>query len=374
MPARAEHTANMLKVALGKRSYDIHIGAGLMPTIAGLESAWLAAEKIAVITDENVAELHLKSLLHALGRADVHVIVLPAGEASKSFAVLETVLEDLLEAGFSRSDTLIAFGGGVIGDLTGLVAALLKRGCAFVQIPTTLLAQVDSSVGGKTAINTKAGKNMVGSFYQPASVIIDTDILSTLDNRQMKAGYAEILKYGLIDKPDFFNWLETHGERVIDGEATALRHAITTSCAAKADIVARDERESGERALLNLGHTFAHALEAAGGYDGRILHGEAVSAGLLMAYEFSQCLGLCPGQDVKRVRKHIELMAMPTQKTLLANLKTPAQDLLSFMSRDKKNTGSKITMILARGIGKSFLAPDIDKDRLYQYLQDKTGR
>lgn len=362
-----------LTLDLGPRSYDILTGPGLLGRLSELLLPDILAGRIAVITDETVARLHLDTLNKGLGRAPETSIIVRPGETSKCFNTLESVLDELLQAGFSRSDTLIAFGGGVVGDLTGFAASVLKRGCRFVQIPTTLLAQVDSSVGGKTAINTKAGKNLVGAFYQPAQVIIDTDVLATLEPRQMRAGYAEVLKYGLIDKPDFFDWLETHAQDILSHAPEALTNAITTSCAAKAAIVARDEREHGERALLNLGHTFAHALEAAAGYDGRILHGEAVSAGMLMAFEYSQLLGLCPGQDVSRVRAHVERMDMPTPESLVDLLEVDATELVEFMRRDKKNTGTEMTMILTRGIGKSFIARDVNTDTLFQYLKGKTG-
>ncbi len=363
----------ILNLDLGERSYDIVTGAGLLGQLSQFLLPVIRAHRLAVITDKTVAALHMETLVKGLEREPDQTIILEPGEASKSFKTLQVVLDTLLAAGFSRTDTLIAFGGGVVGDLTGFAAAVLKRGCSFVQIPTTLLAQVDSSVGGKTAINTLAGKNLVGAFYQPRQVLIDTDVLQTLEARQMRAGYAEVLKYGLIDKSEFFDWLEIQGRDVIALDASALTKAITTSCAAKAGIVARDEREHGERALLNLGHTFAHALEGVAGYDGRVLHGEAVSAGMLMAFEFSRELGLCPGQDVHRVRAHLERTAMPTPERVLSGLKTDAKTLLEFMRRDKKNTGADMNLILTRGIGKSFIAPNVEPDRIYQYLEMIVG-
>ncbi len=362
-----------LNVDLGTRSYPIHIGSGLLTRAQSLAAPHLQGQKIAIITDETVAGLHLAALLNALEGLEVETIILPPGEGTKSFAVFEDVLAQLLDANFSRSDTLIAFGGGVIGDLTGFVASVLKRGCNFIQIPTTLLAQVDSSVGGKTAINMPAGKNLVGSFYQPKMVLIDTDVLCTLPPRQMKAGYAEVLKYGLINDTDFFGWLEKEGANVIAGQADALAHAISISCAAKAAIVREDEREHGVRALLNLGHTFAHALEGCAGYDGSVLHGEAVSAGMLMALEFSHKSGLCAGQDVQRLRAHLKRLEMPTFDDLPAKSTADPRALFSYMQRDKKNDGAAINLILARGIGQAFVAPNVEQANLQLFLEQAAG-
>jgi len=362
-----------LNVDLGARSYPIHIGTGLLEQAGGLIAPHLQGSKVAIVTDETVAKLHLEALRTALAGLDIEVIILPPGEGTKSFAVLEDVLATLLDANFSRSDTLIAFGGGVIGDLTGFAASVLKRGCNFIQIPTTLLAQVDSSVGGKTAINVPAGKNLVGSFYQPKMVLIDTDVLSTLPARQMKAGYAEVLKYGLINDLDFFNWLEKEGAHVIAGKPEALAHAISTSCAAKAAIVRQDEREHGVRALLNFGHTFAHALEGCAGYDGSVLHGEAVSAGMLMAFEFSRKSGLCKGQDVERLRGHLKRLEMPTFDDLPANATADRGALFSYMQRDKKNKGAAMNLVLARGIGQAFIAPNVEHTNLQLFLE-QAGR
>lgn len=363
----------IIQVDLGARSYPIHIGSGLMRRSAEFVRPHLQGEKIAIITDETVAGLHLPALLTALEGHDITTIILPPGETTKSFGQLEAVLAKLLGANFSRADTLIAFGGGVIGDLTGFVASVLKRGCNFIQIPTTLLAQVDSSVGGKTAINVPAGKNSVGSFYQPKMVLIDTDVLATLSERQMKAGYAEVLKYGLINDTDFFDWLEGEGADVIAGKPDALAHAIATSCAAKAAIVKEDEREHGVRALLNLGHTFAHALEGCAGYDGSVLHGEAVSVGMLMAFEFSNKLGLCAGQDVQRLRAHLERLEMLTFDDLPAKTTSDPRALFAYMQRDKKNDGAAMNLILARGIGQAFVAPNVEQANLQLFLEQAIG-
>ncbi len=363
------NNSETLHVDLGARAYPIRIGAGVLADANRLLEPHISGGRIAIITDETVADLHLKALLTGLGADDIKVIILPPGEGTKSFAVLQDVLDTLLKINFSRDDTLIALGGGVIGDLTGFVAAILKRGCRFVQIPTTLLAQVDSSVGGKTAINTPAGKNLVGSFYQPKCVLIGTDVLATLDARQMRAGYAEVLKYALINDPAFFDWLEENAGDLLAGDQAALRKAILTSCTAKADIVKRDERERGERALLNLGHSFAHALEAKAGYDGTLLHGEAVSAGMLMAFEYAQGLGLCPGQDVQRLRAHLHKLGMPTLSDLPAPLTHDPEQLFAYMGQDKKNTKTHMKLILTHGIGKAFIEPKADQTSLLNYLQ-----
>lgn len=363
------NSVETLTVDLGDRSYPVHIGSGLFMDAKKLLKPHIGRGRIAVITDETVASLHLQNLLQNIGRENVETIILPPGEGTKSFSVLQDVLDTLLKANFSRDDTLIAFGGGVIGDLTGFVASVLKRGCRFIQIPTTLLAQVDSSVGGKTAINTSEGKNLVGSFYQPKCVLIDTDILSTLDPRQMRAGYAEVLKYALINDPEFFGWLEDNAGALLNQDQACLRKAILTSCTAKADIVKRDEREHGERALLNLGHSFAHALEAKVGYDGTLLHGEAVSAGMLMAFEYAQILGLCSGQDVGRLRQHLQANSMSILNDLAAAIKVDPEELFAFMGRDKKNTEANMKLVLTRGIGAAFIEPCADQASVLEYLQ-----
>lgn len=358
-----------ITVDLAQRSYPIHIGRNLLAEAGDLLSQYIGTGRTTIITDETVANLHLTALKSSLGDEQIEVIILPPGEGTKSFEVLQNVLDQLLRANFTREDTLVAFGGGVIGDLTGFVASVLKRGCQFVQIPTTLLAQVDSSVGGKTAINTPAGKNLVGQFYQPKCVLIDTDVLGTLDPRQMRAGYAEVLKYALINDPEFFGWLDVNAGAILTHDETALRTAIASSCAAKAAIVKRDEFENGERALLNLGHTFAHALEARAGYSGSLLHGEAVSAGMLMAFEYSQKLDLCAHEDVEQLRGHLTKHKLPMLPDLPTSLKADPGALLAFMGRDKKNTGTDINLILTRGIGKAFVHCAADKTSLLNYLQ-----
>lgn len=367
-----------VRVDLGARSYDITIGPGELTQLGARLRAVTTSDRVAVVTDENVHALHGPAIAEALSDFRTHMIIRPAGEAQKSMAGLDAVLGSLFRAGFDRSDTVLAFGGGVIGDLSGFAASVYKRGATFVQVPTTLLAQVDSSVGGKTAINNTYGKNLVGAFYQPRLVLIDTDLLSTLPDRQVKAGYAEVLKYGLIDRPDFFETLDSGrdtghngglGERVLALDPHALREAIGVSCSAKAAVVAQDEREGGRRALLNLGHTFAHALELTAGYDGDLLHGEAVSAGMDMAFEFSVRLGLCPPEHAARVHDHLSRLSMPARRDMGRFLTDP-EALLGHMRQDKKNEGGRITLILARGIGQSFIEKSVPESDLLDYLKD----
>jgi 3-dehydroquinate synthase len=313
-----------------------------------------------------VARLHLTRLRAALDGSGIahQSVILPPGEHTKDFSFLQKLTGDLLEIGIERSTVLIAFGGGVIGDLAGFAAAVLLRGIDFVQVPTTLLAQVDSSVGGKTAIDMPQGKNLVGAFHQPRLVLADVDLLKTLPKREVLAGYAEVVKYGLINDPAFFEWLETNGEAVVRIDAAAARQAVATSCRAKAAVVAADEREQGDRALLNLGHTFAHALETETGYGPDLLHGEAVAVGTALAFDLSARLGLCPAADAARVRRHLRAVGLPGA---LGDIKTPGGQrrwnvgaLLAHMGRDKKVRDGKVTFILARGIGRAFQAPGID--------------
>jgi len=351
-----------LRVDLADRSYDILVGDDLLSQAGQHIAPVLRHKRAFIVTDETVAGLHLTTLERALDNAGIafEAVVLPPGEQTKDFSHLESLSERLLEMRVERNSTLIALGGGVIGDLTGFAATVLLRGIEFVQIPTTLLAQVDSSVGGKTGINTRQGKNLVGSFHQPRLVLADTGVLSTLPRRQLLAGYAEIAKYGLIGDPEFFAWLEGHGSAVIDGDPAARRHAVLTSCAAKAAIVAADEREHGARALLNLGHTFAHALEAEVGYGGELLHGEAVAIGMVMAFELSARLNLCPSEDAARARRHLAAIGLPTGLDTQNGRFWNAATLVDHMSRDKKVTGGRITFVLARGIGQAFLSDEVE--------------
>ncbi len=353
------------------RTYDIVIGQGVLAQAGEYLAPLLASKKICIVTDETVAKLYLVHLMKTLEEAGFKAcppIILPAGEQTKNFEQLQSIVEKCLSYKLDRHSTLIALGGGVIGDITGLAAALLMRGIGFVQVPTTLLSQVDSSVGGKTGINTGAGKNLVGAFYQPKTVLIDTEALKTLPPRELKAGYAEVLKYALINDPAFFNWLEQHGKSVLEGDAAAQKYAIDASCRAKAAIVEEDETEEKDvRALLNFGHSFGHALEALGGYDGRLLHGEAVGIGCLLAFEFSQDMGLCSGHDVDRLRLHLlktGLMAQPP-------FKVTAQDVLNAMRGDKKNKDGHITLILTKGIGQAFVSRHASETELFTFLKKK---
>lgn len=351
-----------LRVELGERSYDIVVADGLIDA-AGAHLAPLAgAAPLLVVTDETVAGLHLGRLEASLDAAglDHRRFVLPDGEATKSFAQLQRLVEGILETGPERSSVVVALGGGVVGDIAGLAASLVLRGLGFVQIPTTLLAQVDSAVGGKTAINTPHGKNLVGAFYQPGLVLSDTGTLDTLPRRERLAGYAEIVKYGLIDDRSFFEWLEAEGRAVIDGEGEARAYAVRKSCAAKAAIVGADETEQGARALLNLGHTFGHALEARARYDGALLHGEAVAVGLVLAFALSAELGLCPVEDAARVRRHLRAVGLPVAIADLGADFGTAQDVLAAMKRDKKVRAGRLNFILARGIGEAFIASGVD--------------
>ena len=350
-----------LRVELGDRSYDIRVGRGLLREAGALIRAVAPAPRAFVVTDRTVAKLHLPTLEDSLRAAgfDVATFALPPGEASKDFAHLEQVIDAMLAARCERSTSVLALGGGVVGDIAGFAASILLRGVPFVQIPTTLLAQVDSSVGGKTAIDTRHGKNLVGSFYQPRLVVADVATLATLPEREMRAGYAEVVKTALLGDADFFVWLETHGAAVIGGDADALAHAVRTSCAAKARIVAADERESGPRALLNLGHTFAHALEKEAGYDGSLLHGEAVSIGLLMAFALSVRLGLAPPADAERLRRHLRGLGMPLSPPPLLGRRWDAARLLTHMASDKKVSDGRVTFVLATRIGAATLRADV---------------
>lgn len=365
---KTSSTPDPLRVELGARSYPIHIGSGLLAQIGDLINDFAPSRRLVIVTDETVYNLYGKKLEAALLDYTTHMIVRPAGEAQKSLEGLETVLEAMFKAGLDRSDLLLAFGGGVIGDLAGFAASVYKRGLPFVQIPTTLLAQVDSSVGGKTAINNRFGKNLVGAFYQPKAVIADTDLLSTLPLRELKAGYAEVLKYGLLGDRAFFDWLDKEGgERLLALDSEALSKAVRISCQTKARIVAADERESGQRALLNLGHSFAHALELDAGYDGDLLHGEAVSAGMEMAFAFSVRNGYCSDNEISKLSKHLAKLDMPRIATLGERLADPAK-LTRFMGQDKKNEDGKITLILAHAIGEAFVQKAVSDNDVRTFL------
>ncbi|MFQ5785573.1 MAG: 3-dehydroquinate synthase [Alphaproteobacteria bacterium] len=360
-----------LRVALDARGYDIVVGEGLIADAASHLAPVLDSRRVGVVSDETVAALHLPALRRALsdGGIEHHESVVPAGEASKDFHHLEALVDDLLEARIERGDTIIALGGGVVGDLAGFAASILRRGVAVVQIPTTLLAQVDSSVGGKTGIDTRHGKNLVGSFHQPRLVLADLAALDTLPTRELRAGYAEVVKYGAIDDPAFFAWLETHGAAVCAGDRAARQHAVLTSCAAKARIVAEDERESGARALLNLGHTFAHALEVEAGYGAALRHGEAVAIGLALAFDLSVRLDLCPEDDALRLRRHLAAIGLPTDPGAVVAGDAAAR-LVDHMAQDKKVRDGRIAFVLARGIGRAFLSREVAPETIRTLLED----
>jgi len=363
--------ARVLRVELGTRGYDIHIGSGLIAG-AGAHLAPLAKGRpVVVVTDESVARLHLSALEQSLGAAGLkhRAVILPPGEGTKDFAHFAGLCEEILALGIERQTLLVALGGGVVGDITGLAAASLLRGIAYVHIPTTLLAQVDSSVGGKTAINSVHGKNLVGAFHQPALVLADVTALATLPRRELLSGYAEVVKYGLIRDRDFFEWLEHDGPKVLAGDHAALIRAVADSCAHKAAIVAADERESGERQLLNFGHTFGHALEAETGFGpDLLLHGEAVAAGMALAFDFSVQLGHATAQTAERVRRHLAGAGLPTGLGALARERPDPDRLLQHMRHDKKVSGGRLTFILAREIGEAFVARDVPDAAVRDFL------
>lgn len=363
-------------VALGSRSYDVEIGAGLVAQAGAAIVSRFGKVKCGIVTDENVAAHHLQKLEASLAAAGLKAssIVLPAGEATKSFAQLGPLSERLLEMELERGDLVVPFGGGVIGDLAGFAAGILRRGVRFVQIPTSLLAQVDSSVGGKTGINTPQGKNLIGVFHQPSLVLADTDLLRTLDPREMRAGYAEVAKYGLLGDMTFFEWLEDNWRGVFDFEPAFLTRAIETSVAAKAAIVARDEFETGDRALLNLGHTFGHALEAWTGYSSRLLHGEGVAIGMCLAFRLSEELGLIPLGTAERVTHHLNDVGLPTRIGQIAGPRPEPSDLMRLMAQDKKVRAGRLTFILVRGIGEAFVSRDVSEENLMSFLLREVRR
>jgi len=366
-----------LTLDLAERSYDIVVGPGLLAQL-GERVRGFGRRRAFVITDKTVAGLWLIPAMESLRKAGIEAssVVVPAGEESKSVAQLTRVLDALLTAKAERSSLVIALGGGVVGDLAGFAAAVLLRGVDFIQVPTTLLAQVDSSVGGKTGINVTQGKNLIGAFHQPLLVLADTDTLSTLADREVKAGYAEVAKYGLIDDAPFWEWLEEGGGAgVLGGDAQARRHAILTSCAAKSRVVGGDEREreGGSRALLNLGHTFAHALEAEGGYGGPLLHGEAVGVGLVLAFELSVELGHCARADAERVRAHLAALGLAVAPPRINGRPMQAERLLAHMASDKKVKDGAVTFVLARGIGQTFQSRDVPPDAVLTVLRRAVG-
>ncbi len=364
-------TSETISVSLGARAYQVIVGVNALGEGIHHMRALMKRARSFIVSDETVAFHHMPALQAALATAGIEAdyLVLPPGEGTKNFAHLEQVCRAMLAARIERGDMVIALGGGVIGDLVGLASGLVRRGVDYVQIPTTLLAQVDSSVGGKTAINVPEGKNLVGLFHQPRLVIADTGLLTTLSERHMKAGYAEVVKYGLINDAAFFNWLSHEGAKLLKGDMAALTRAVAHSVRAKAKIVERDETETGDRALLNLGHTFGHALEAATGFSDRLLHGEGVAIGMKLAFELSVALGVCDGQTPQRVSNHLICMGLPVQISDITGPRPSTDELLLHMAQDKKVEAGKLTFIVARGIGEAFIAKDVDIALVRQVLE-----
>ncbi|KIC11424.1 3-dehydroquinate synthase [Leisingera sp. ANG-M1] len=358
-------------VPLGERAYDVVIGPGLLAQAGARIKPLLKRPQVAVLTDETVAEKHLEALRTGLASAGIgmEALALPPGEATKGWPQFTRSVEWLLEQKVERGDVVVAFGGGVIGDLAGFAAAVLRRGVRFVQIPTSLLAQVDSSVGGKTGINAPQGKNLIGAFHQPSLVLADTSVLETLTARDFLSGYGEVVKYGLLGDAEFFAWLEEHGPALASGDVAARVEAVARSVQMKADIVVRDETEQGDRALLNLGHTFCHALEAATGYSDRLLHGEGVAIGCALAFELSAKLGLCSQEDPSRVRAHLKAMNMKTDLADIPGDLPGAETLLELMGQDKKVVAGQLRFILARGIGEAFVTGDVPSEAVLEVLR-----
>ena len=369
-----------VRVALGDRGYDIVIGRELIASLGTRLSALRPGAKVAIMTDENVARVALDPVEAALAAGAIASsrVIVPAGEGAKSFRIFEQACEQVIAARIERGDLILALGGGVIGDLAGFVASVVRRGLDYVQVPTTLLAQVDSSVGGKTAINSAHGKNLIGAFHQPVLVVADTATLDTLPAREFRAGYAEVVKYGLLGDAAFFSWLETNWREVFNGGKSsgsfAREQAIAVCCRAKAAIVARDERETGDRQLLNLGHTFGHALEAATGFSGRLLHGEAVAAGMGLAFEFSAQRGLLPAADAARAIRHLAEVGLPTGPKDIPGELPPVDRLMDLMAQDKKIKRGMPTFILVRGIGAAFVDTGVDARDVRAFLDEKLAK
>lgn len=364
-------------VGLGARAYDIVIGEAVLDSAGALLAPMLKRPRTVIITDENVYAAQGPRLESSLKRAGVsfETIKLAPGEQTKSLASLEALLDRLLDLAIDRQDMVFAFGGGVVGDLVGFASAILKRGCRFAQIPTSLLAQVDSSVGGKTGVNARQGKNLIGAFHQPDIVLADVGILETLPRREFAAGFAEIAKYGALGDAEFFAWLEANAKAVFDGDAAARIHAVKRSCEMKAAIVAADEREAGERALLNLGHTFGHALEAGLGYSSALLHGEAVAAGMGLAFDFSVRQGVCPPAEAGRVKSLLKSVGLPAAiADIPAATGLTAERLLQLMRQDKKVSAGALTLILARGVGAAYIVNDAPADEILAFLEEQTSR
>lgn len=363
-----------VKVSLDQRGYEVVVGERILAKAGSMMAPLLPSPRVLIVSDEAVARLCLHRLTNSLEEAGIRsrTILVKPGEGSKSFTSFEAVMEQLLAEKPDRKTTLVALGGGVVGDLTGFAASVLLRGVPFVQIPTTLLSQVDSSVGGKTAINSKFGKNLIGSFYQPRLVIADVATLKTLPERELKAGYAEVVKYGLLGDADFFAWLEKNGAALLAGDAAIQAEAVAKSCAAKAAIVAADETEQGQRALLNLGHTFGHALEAETGFGEALLHGEAVAIGMILAFELSVKMGLCPAEDLARVKAHYAACGL-MDSPLLARREWDIHAMMEHFTRDKKASDGKMTFVLVRGIGKAFVTQEVNAQDVLDVLAKACG-
>jgi 3-dehydroquinate synthase len=377
MTAPVRNKPAIVEVTLGARSYGILIGRGLIASLGAHIAALRPGAQTFIVTDENVARRHLAAAEAALAHAGVATshFVVPAGEGSKSYGIFEQVCEAIIASRIERGDVVVALGGGVIGDLAGFAAAVVRRGLDYVQVPTTLLAQVDSSVGGKTAINSAHGKNLIGAFHQPILVVADTALLDTLPEREFRAGYAEVAKYGLFGDAAFFSWLEANWRKVFAGGnssgSLAREHAIAVSCRAKAEIVARDERETGERQLLNFGHTFGHALEAACGFSDRLLHGEAVAAGIGLAFAFSARRGLLPKAEAERAIGHLRQVGLPTGPKDIAGPLPAVDQLMALMAQDKKVRRGTLTFIFVRGIGDAFIEAGVDQSEVRAFLSEK---
>jgi len=369
----------VVPVSFGPRSYDIVIGRGVVNTLGTRIAALRPGTKAFIVTDDNVAHHTMPAAEASLKRAGVaaaRLIVAP-GEASKSYPVFERLCEAILDAQIERGDLVIALGGGVIGDLAGFAAAVVRRGLDYVQVPTTLLAQVDSSVGGKTAIDSPHGKNLIGAFHQPILVIADTALLDTLPPREFRAGYAELVKYGLLGDAGFFGWLEVYWRDIFAAEVSgnsAREHAVAVACRGKAGIVARDERETGERALLNLGHTFGHALEAACGFSDRLLHGEAIAIGMVLAFEFSARRGLVPAPAAERVKRHLAEVGLPTEPSAITGPLPAVERIMELIAQDKKVRRGMLTLILVRSIGSAFIEAGVDEREIRAFLSEKLVR
>ncbi len=361
----------MVSVNLAQRTYDIHVKPGLLDSLGELLAPFLTRPRVVIVTDSVIADLHLDRLTCPLEQAHIHwdPVVLDPGEKTKSWDALQKVTETLIKLEVERNDLVIAFGGGVIGDLAGFAAAIVRRGVNYVQIPTTLLAQVDSSVGGKTGINSFRGKNLIGSFYQPKMVLVDLELLTTLPARVFWAGYGEVLKYGLLGDVKFFDWMSAHSTEIRNRDLHALNRVVTRSCEIKASLVSQDEQERGQRALLNLGHTFGHAFETLTGYSDRLLHGEAVTIGCKLAFELSYLRQLCPRKDVSRVVDHMKEMGLVHSARQIRGKLPTAEAIIDAMHQDKKAVDGKVKFVLVEGIGKAFVADDVDLGLVQQVLQ-----